>query len=193
MPGAPWEPPRMVGTAGIDRPRSRDVSIGRFSRPCRLLRRAGGTVALTQLMGCSDLGILNPAGPIAAANREILLNALAIMLVIVVPTIIGTAGLRLVVPRLQHQGALPAGLRLFRAHRAHRLVDSPPGHPVSRRRDLDRLARARPIDADHVVRASRSRCRSSRSIGSGCSSIPTRASPASTSSSSRPACRSISR
>ena len=80
----------MVGTAGIDRPRSRDVSIGGFSRPWRLLRRAGGAIALTQLTGCSDLGILNPAGPIAAANRMIMLNALAIMLAIVIPTIIGT-------------------------------------------------------------------------------------------------------
>ena len=39
------------------------------------------------LAGCSG-GVLQPQGPIGAANIQILLNALAIMLVIVVPTII---------------------------------------------------------------------------------------------------------
>jgi cytochrome o ubiquinol oxidase subunit 2 len=41
--------------------------------------------------GCAEKStILMPAGPIAAANRTILMNALAIMLMIVVPTIIAT-------------------------------------------------------------------------------------------------------
>ena len=40
------------------------------------------------LAGCSE-SIFNPQGPIGAANSQILLNAVAIMLVIVVPTIIG--------------------------------------------------------------------------------------------------------
>ena len=39
--------------------------------------------------GCSGPSILDPAGPIADSNRAILLDALGIMLVIVVPTIIG--------------------------------------------------------------------------------------------------------
>lgn len=39
--------------------------------------------------GCAGPSVLNPQGPVAAANRTILLNSLAIMLVIVVPTIIG--------------------------------------------------------------------------------------------------------
>jgi cytochrome o ubiquinol oxidase subunit 2 len=41
------------------------------------------------LAGCSG-GVLDPQGPIGAANAKILLNALAIMLAIVVPTILGT-------------------------------------------------------------------------------------------------------
>jgi cytochrome o ubiquinol oxidase subunit II len=41
------------------------------------------------LAGCSG-GVLDAQGPIGAANAKILLNALAIMLAIVVPTIIGT-------------------------------------------------------------------------------------------------------
>ena len=44
--------------------------------------------ATALLGGCAHQGVLAPAGPIAAANRTILLNALTIMLAIVVPTII---------------------------------------------------------------------------------------------------------
>ena len=40
------------------------------------------------LAGCSE-SIFNAQGPIGAANSQILLNALGIMLMIVVPTIIG--------------------------------------------------------------------------------------------------------
>jgi cytochrome o ubiquinol oxidase subunit II len=45
--------------------------------------------ALFLLQGCSG-GILSPAGPVGLAERTILLNALAIMLAIVVPTILAT-------------------------------------------------------------------------------------------------------
>jgi cytochrome o ubiquinol oxidase subunit II len=41
------------------------------------------------LLAC-DLSVLSPAGPIASAERTILLNSLVIMLAIVVPTIIAT-------------------------------------------------------------------------------------------------------
>jgi cytochrome o ubiquinol oxidase subunit II len=44
-------------------------------------------IAATTLGGCSE-GILDPQGPIAAAERQVLLNSLAIMLAIVIPTII---------------------------------------------------------------------------------------------------------
>jgi cytochrome o ubiquinol oxidase subunit II len=44
---------------------------------------------LLPLAGCSG-GVLDSEGPIGAANTKILLNALAIMLAIVVPTIVGT-------------------------------------------------------------------------------------------------------
>jgi cytochrome o ubiquinol oxidase subunit 2 len=43
---------------------------------------------LSVLAGCSG-GVLDPQGPVGAGNRQILLNSLAVMLVIVVPTIIG--------------------------------------------------------------------------------------------------------
>jgi len=44
------------------------------------------------LGGCSE-GVLDPKGPIAAADREILFNSLAIMLAIVIPTILATLGI----------------------------------------------------------------------------------------------------
>ena len=48
-------------------------------------------IGAATLGGCSE-GILDPKGPIAAANREILFNSLAIMLAIVIPTILATLG-----------------------------------------------------------------------------------------------------
>jgi cytochrome o ubiquinol oxidase subunit 2 len=43
------------------------------------------------LCGCTE-GVLDPRGPIAAAERELLMNSVAIMLVVVVPVIIATLG-----------------------------------------------------------------------------------------------------
>jgi len=49
-------------------------------------------VSAAALSGCSE-GVLDPKGPIAAADREILFNSLAIMLAIVIPTILATLGI----------------------------------------------------------------------------------------------------
>src|SRR6266568_761025 len=43
------------------------------------------------LAGCTE-GVLDPQGPIAAVERQILFNALGIMLAIVIPTILATLG-----------------------------------------------------------------------------------------------------
>jgi cytochrome o ubiquinol oxidase subunit II len=48
-------------------------------------------VSIAMLSGCSE-GVLDPKASIAAAEREILFNSLAIMLVIVIPTILATLG-----------------------------------------------------------------------------------------------------
>jgi cytochrome o ubiquinol oxidase subunit II len=48
-------------------------------------------ITAAALAGCSE-GVLDPKGPIAAAEREILFNSLGIMLAIVVPTILATLG-----------------------------------------------------------------------------------------------------
>jgi cytochrome o ubiquinol oxidase subunit 2 len=49
------------------------------------------TIGAAMLGGCTD-GVLDPKGPIAAAEREILFNSLGIMLAIVIPTILATLG-----------------------------------------------------------------------------------------------------
>jgi cytochrome o ubiquinol oxidase subunit II len=52
---------------------------------------AGFLIGATVLGGCSE-GVLDPKGPIAAADRQIMLNSLGIMLVIVIPVIVATLG-----------------------------------------------------------------------------------------------------
>jgi cytochrome o ubiquinol oxidase subunit 2 len=48
-------------------------------------------IGVATLGGCTE-GVLDPKGPIAFAERQILLNALGIMLAIVIPVIIATLG-----------------------------------------------------------------------------------------------------
>jgi cytochrome o ubiquinol oxidase subunit 2 len=53
------------------------------------IRMASALALLPFLAGCTG-GVLEPRGPIGAANTKIIYNALAIMLVIVLPTIVAT-------------------------------------------------------------------------------------------------------
>jgi cytochrome o ubiquinol oxidase subunit II len=48
-------------------------------------------IGVAMLGGCTE-GVLDPKGPIAAADRQILLNSLGIMLAIVIPVILATLG-----------------------------------------------------------------------------------------------------
>jgi cytochrome o ubiquinol oxidase subunit 2 len=48
-------------------------------------------IGVAALAGCTE-GVLDPQGPIAAAERQIMFNALGIMLAIVIPTILATLG-----------------------------------------------------------------------------------------------------
>ena len=57
----------------------------------RLLAAAIAMIGVAALGGCTD-GVLDPKGPIAIAERQILFNALGIMLAIVIPTILATLG-----------------------------------------------------------------------------------------------------
>src|SRR5262249_33389031 len=62
---------------------ARSASLPGRAKPLPLM---GSVLPLLLLTGCSG-GVLEPQGPIGAADAKIMLNALAIMLVIVVPTI----------------------------------------------------------------------------------------------------------
>jgi len=53
--------------------------------------RVGCLIGAALLSGCSE-GVLDPKGPIAAAERLVLFNSLGIMLAIVIPTILATLG-----------------------------------------------------------------------------------------------------
>jgi cytochrome o ubiquinol oxidase subunit 2 len=59
-----------------------------FALPCLRLLLLAGPLALT---ACGN-GVLEPRGPVGAADRTLLIDSLAIMLVIVVPTIVATVG-----------------------------------------------------------------------------------------------------
>src|SRR5262245_62396635 len=48
-------------------------------------------VAVAALGGCNE-GVLDPKGPIAVAERQIMFNATSIMLAIVIPTMLATLG-----------------------------------------------------------------------------------------------------
>jgi cytochrome o ubiquinol oxidase subunit 2 len=52
----------------------------------------GVLISAVTLSGCTE-GVLDPKGPIAAAERQILFNSLGIMLAIVIPTILATLGI----------------------------------------------------------------------------------------------------
>ena len=59
----------------------------------RLTSSAAFTIVLAAAVGLSGCdGVLDPKGPIALAERSILLNAMVIMLAIIVPTMIATIG-----------------------------------------------------------------------------------------------------
>src|SRR5258707_4382091 len=62
-----------------------------MKKVARLLVSAIVLLGAVALGGCTE-GVLDPKGPIAAAERQILFNALGIMLAIVIPTILATLG-----------------------------------------------------------------------------------------------------
>jgi cytochrome o ubiquinol oxidase subunit II len=62
-----------------------------MKKVARLLVSAIVLISAVALSGCTE-GVLDPKGPIATAERQILFNALGIMLAIVIPTILATLG-----------------------------------------------------------------------------------------------------
>jgi cytochrome o ubiquinol oxidase subunit II len=68
------------------------AGINRGSRGPAGASRWLAAFAATPLAACQQAGVLDPQGPIASAERLLLINATAIMLVVVVPVIIATLG-----------------------------------------------------------------------------------------------------
>src|SRR5215471_15355750 len=71
--------------------RGRSPSSARRGLEMRYVLLAVALLGPATLGGCNE-GVLDPKGPIAAAERQILLNSLGIMLAIVIPTILATLG-----------------------------------------------------------------------------------------------------
>ena len=92
-------------------------------------------------------GVLDPQGPIAAAERTILLNATVIMLAVIVPVIVLTLAFAWWFRAGNTKAQRRPGLGLFRADRVRRLVDPGAGRAVPGRHRLDQLARSRPARA----------------------------------------------
>jgi len=55
-----------------------------------LLMKRVATVVLAALLTACNRGILDPVGPVASAEKQILINSTAIMLAIIIPTMIAT-------------------------------------------------------------------------------------------------------
>ena len=68
----------------------KDVSLAIAKQPFFRSIRLAAAIAAAPLAGCS--GVLDPAGPVGAAQRLILIDSLAIMLAIVLPVIVAIAG-----------------------------------------------------------------------------------------------------
>jgi cytochrome o ubiquinol oxidase subunit 2 len=77
--------------AGLNRPsgRSRKAEGARVASAIRRWR----CLPLLLLTGGCNRGILDPVGPVAAAEKQILINSTAIMLAIIVPTMIATVAI----------------------------------------------------------------------------------------------------
>src|SRR6202140_1204521 len=89
---------RMVAAASRCMPNSSQAPSAAHAAPATSARSnmrhgllAVVLIGAALLGGCTE-GVLDPKGPIAAADRQILLNSLGIMLAIVIPVILATLG-----------------------------------------------------------------------------------------------------
>ena len=137
--------------------------------------------AAAPIAACQPAGVLDPQGPIASAERLLLINSTAIMLVVVVPVILATLGFawwyRSSNPRASHawDQAYEGRIEFVIWSIPALIVILLGGVIWIGSHELDPRA---PILADGDP--SRSGSRSWRSIGNGCSFTPIRALPRST-------------
>ena len=84
--------------------------------------------------------VLDPQGVVGIAEKTLMIDSLAIMLAIVLPTIAATFAFAWWFRASNTKAKYPAGFHLFRPPRAHRLGHSRPRHHAAWWRDLDRFA-----------------------------------------------------
>ena len=96
-------------------------------------------IGAATLGGCNE-GVLNPQGPIALAERQILFNSLGIMLAIVIPVILATLGVAFWFRASNTRASYRPEFDLFRPDRGACLVDPPNDGAPGRRRGLGRSA-----------------------------------------------------
>jgi cytochrome o ubiquinol oxidase subunit 2 len=85
-------PPAVCVEASVGEPQHRAAGLHprRAFRPGRARWLVAGAAA--SLASCQPAGILDPQGPVASAERLLLINSTGIMLVVVVPVILATLG-----------------------------------------------------------------------------------------------------
>ena len=126
--------------------------------------------------GCdlSHAPVLDPKGPIALAERDLLFTALILMLIVVIPVFAHGVLVCLALSRVQQQR--PATRRTgpipLRIDAVVWLVPAADRHRRSGALRLELYAPARSLQAAPTPPTSRSRSRWSRRTGNGCSSIP---------------------
>ena len=106
-------------------------------------------IGAATLGGCTE-GVLDPKGPIAAAERQILFNSLGIMLAIVIPTILATLGVACWFRASNARARYLPDFELFRPPRDAGLVDPRHDGAAGRRRRLGRRARPRSAQAHRL-------------------------------------------
>ena len=90
-------------------------------------------------VGACHTAVLSPAGPVGEGDRIVLLDSLAIMLAIVVPTIVAILAFAYWFRASNTRAPVSARVRLLRKTRAHRLVDPGARHLLPGRHRLDQL------------------------------------------------------
>ena len=140
-----------------------------------LIKRVAIAGAASLLTAGCNRGILDPVGPVGSAEKPILINSTAIMLAIIIPTMIATIAFAWWFRRGNSKATYRPDWEYSGA--IEMVVWAIPALTVMLLGGIAWIGSPRPRaeQAAQVGGASRSRSTSSRSIGSGCSSTPTRA------------------
>jgi hypothetical protein len=110
-----------------------------FLRATTAKQTAAGLLAVCSVGSCLAAGVLDPQGPVGSAERLILLNSTAIMLVVVVPVIVLTLVFACWYRASNNRAAYFPRVVLFRAYRVCSVVDTGDGSDSAGGSRMDRL------------------------------------------------------